>query len=147
MPLHLIKLSVGSENISDIENWVKRRSKLNHEDGRGRVHDHVTRMFPKRQDELLNGGSIFWVIKGQILVRQRLLRFETVTGDDQINRCAIIIDPKIHPTEPFPRKAFQGWRYLKAEDAPRDLADIDVSKGAKAPPPALRAELADLGLL
>ena len=147
MALHIVKLAVGAENMADMKRWVKRRTAYNRERGWGRVHDHVPRMFPRRDAELLEGGSIYWVIKGQILLRQRILRFETVTGSDEIDRCAILLDPALVATEPFPRKAFQGWRYLRGEDAPRDLSDVDKDGRLKRPPPALRAELAELGLL
>ena len=143
MPLHLIKLSVGAESVDDFSEWVKRRAAFNKKRGLGPVHDHVTRMFPKRRDEILSGGSIYWVIKGQVLVRQKILSLEEVVGDDQIRRCAILLEPSIVATEVQSRRAFQGWRYLKAEDAPMDLP----AKSEASTPSALRAELAELGLL
>ncbi len=144
MTIHLVKLCVGADSVDDLGSWVKRRTAANAAAGRGKVHDHVTRMSPRRRDELLDGGSIYWVIKGIILVRQEILDLETVTGADGIDRCAILIKPKLYETEAFPRKAFQGWRYLKPEDAP---ADLRHDRAGRAPPAALRAELAALGLL
>lgn len=143
MTVHLVKLSVGSESVDDLAAWVDKKSKANKKLGMGLVHDHVTRMFPKREAELLDGGSIYWVIKGVILVRQRLLGFERRTGTDGIERCAFIIDPPLIATEPQPRRAFQGWRYLPAEDAPKDL----TKRARRGPPPELSIELAELGLL
>ena len=143
MALHLIKLCVGAESLVDLQEWVKKRSAQNRAAGLGRVHDHVTRMFPKRDKDLLEGGSIFWVIKGVVLARQRLLRLERVRGVDGVERCAIIIEPSVIATQPQPRRAFQGWRYLKAEEAPPDLG---ASEGRGAPP-ELNMKLAELGLL
>ncbi len=143
MTVHLVKLCVGAETVNDLAVWVKKRSRENEQAGRGCVHEHVTRMYPKREAALLDGGSIFWVIKGHILVRQRLLGFERRVGGDGIRRCAILIDPVLNPTESQSRRAFQGWRYLRVEDAPGD-----VKKGALANPSIdLTIELAELGLL
>lgn len=142
MALHLIKLSVGAEGVDDMAAWVKRRVEENAKGPRGRVHHHVTRMFPRRSEELLDGGSLYWVIKGFVLLRQRLVGFEPVIGGDGIERCAILLAPELVETQAQPRRAFQGWRYLKPEDAPADL-----KKGARGAPPALRARLAELGLL
>lgn len=79
-------------------------------------------MWPKREAELLNGGSIFWVIKGQIQARQKILRLDEVIAEDGVRRCAIVLDPEMHRTETAPKRPFQGWRYLKPGDAPRDLS-------------------------
>jgi len=143
MVLHLIKLCAGAESVDDLAARIDRRKKLNQAAGRGAVHDHVTRMHPRREDELLDGGSIYWVIKGVILARQKLLGFERRTGEDGIERTAILLDPKYVVTDPAPRRAFQGWRYLKGEDAPRDSR----TDGRKGPPPELGRKLAELGLL
>lgn len=143
MTVHLVKLCVGAQTPADLEDWVRRRVRFNQSRGLGRVHDHVTRMFPRRETELLDGGSIYWVIKGVILLRQEIRALETVTGEDGIERCAILLAPTLIATQPQPRRAFQGWRYLPVEDAPKDLAD----GGKGAPPPELSAELAELGLL
>lgn len=142
-PINLIKLSVGAESVDDFEEWVKRRTAFNQKRGMGKYHDHVTRMFPKRRDEILNGGSIYWVIKGQVQVRQKIVALEEVIGEDQIRRCAILLEPPLIATELQSRRAFQGWRYLKPEDAPADLPE----KSATSTPASLRAELAGLGLL
>lgn len=137
-----MKLSVGTESVEQQAAWVKRRVAYNKKRKLGAVHDHVTRMFPRRRDDILDGGSIYWVIKGVVLVRQRIIDLKEVTGEDGIVRCAILIDPPLIQTEAQPRRAFQGWRYLDPADAPPDLKE-----GAGDTPPALRAELAELGLL
>lgn len=142
MPLHLVKLSVGADGFDDQAQWAKKCAAANARGRFGKVHDHVTRMFPKRAEEILDGGSMYWVIKGVIFCRQKIVGLESVTGDDEIERCAILMDPDLIPTEAQPRRAFQGWRYLKPEDAPRD-AKSGAARGA----PALTAKLAELGLL
>lgn len=143
MTIHLVKLCAGAAAVEDLEGRMNRRVAINRGTARGAVHDHVTRMKPRRRDELLAGGSIYWVIKGVILVREPIVGFEPVTGGDGIERCAILLKPLLIPTEAQPRRAFQGWRYLKPEDAPADLS----ARRAGETPPALRAKLAELGLL
>lgn len=143
MTLHLVKLSAGAGSVDDLVAWIAKRSAQKKAAGHGRVHDHVTRMHPRREAELLAGGSIYWVIKGMIQLRQKIIGFERRTGQDGIERTAILLDPDYVLTEAQPRRAFQGWRYLGAEDAPRDLR----ARGRKAPPPELGRELAELGLL
>jgi len=105
---------------------------------------HVTRMWPKRADEVLNGGSIYWVIKGVILCRQKILRLDEKIGADGIRRCAIISDPQLVRVAATPKRAFQGWRYFQPSDAPADLTD-----GAQAEeplPPELSKALAAIGV-
>jgi hypothetical protein len=142
MALHLLKLCVGASSVAEMEDWVARRAAANIEAGLGPVTQHTTRMVPKRRNELLDGGSLYWVIKGVVLIRQRIVDLRPFTGEDGVGRCEIVLDRTLHPTQAQSRRAFQGWRYLTAEDAP---ADLD-RKSAKAPP-ELRAKLAELGLL
>jgi hypothetical protein len=142
MALHLIKLCVGADRIEDLADWqIKRAAERKKKGGAGDIF-HVTRMTPKRADELLAGGSLYWVIKGQIAVRQRLLALRPVVREG-IPHCALVLDTKLVPTVRRPHRAFQGWRYLDPKDAPRDLKASDKAKL----PDALRAELTDLGLL
>lgn len=148
MTLHLIKLCAGADGVEDLISRINHRADVNDAAGLGRIHDHVTRMHPRRETELLDGGSIYWVIKGVILARQRIVGFERRTGADDIERTAILLDPAHVLTEPQPRRAFQGWRYLPAEDAPRDLNGHGLDgKRRKGPPPELGRALAELGLL
>jgi hypothetical protein len=137
---HLIKLSVGTEGVSDLADWQKTVAART-SDGFPR---HVTRMWPKREDEVLNGGSIYWVIKGVILCRQKILRLDEVTGHDGIRRCAIVLDPELVRVEPTQKRAFQGWRYLKPDDAPADLGR--AKEGEADLPPSLSAALAEIGV-
>ena len=148
MTLHLIKLCAGAESIDDLAARIDYRCGVNEAAGLGRIHDHVTRMHPRREKELLEGGSIYWVIKGVVFARQKIIGFERRTGKDEIERTAILLDPQYVLTEPQPRRAFQGWRYLSVEDAPLDLKGQNAKgRGRKAPPPELGAKLAELGLL
>ena len=146
MPLHLIKLSVGTDSIEDLEDWIA--LKLKDQKKRGvkkpeRVH--TTRMVPKRTEEILDGGSIYWVIKGEILCRERILDIRPFVDKDGVGRCKLVLDPKCVPVRPRPYRAFQGWRYLEAKDAPRDLDR--AAPGARNMPEAMRRELRELGLL
>lgn len=138
--VHLIKLCVGAETVEDLVQW-QANARAKGADGLPR---HVTRMWPKRGDELLAGGSLYWVFKGSVLARQRVLRLDEVTGGDGIIRCAIVLDPEIIRTAAAPKRPFQGWRYLKPQDAPPDLPK--ARKGDDSLPPELDAALAELGL-
>ena len=101
-------------------------------------------MWPKREDELVNGGSIYWVIKGVVQARQKILKLEEVTRADGIRRCALVFDPEIIRVENALKRPFQGWRYLKPEEAPSDLAKARSSEDAL--PPKLSAALAEIGV-
>ncbi|MEM9837591.1 MAG: DUF1489 domain-containing protein [Pseudomonadota bacterium] len=141
MTIHLIKLSVGSERVEDLANWQKTVIARNKGTALEGYTHHVTRMFPKKAEDLLAGGSIFWVIARQIQCRQSIVDIQEVqTGDGR--KCCLILDPELVRVNPTPRGPFQGWRYLKADDAPADL-----SHGGGPDDLAIRAELADLGLL
>lgn len=145
MALHLIKLCVGADSIDDLRDWVSRRALLEVAAGRDPHSSHVTRMVPKRKEELLDGGSLYWVIKGQVQARQNLLDIRTFTDGEGITRCDLKLGPEVIETVPQPRRAFQGWRYLKEGENPRDLT---VLTGEAAEMPSeLRRELAELGLL
>ena len=145
MPLHLIKLCVGADSVKDLEDWIKRKSKQKSNRSAKREHIHTTRMVPKRAEELLDGGSLYWVIRGQIMCRERLLDIRPFVDREGIGRCRLVLDGKVVLVEPRPFRAFQGWRYLQPKDAPRDLDR--VAPGAKRMPEHLRRELRDLGLL
>ena len=144
MSLNLLKLCVGATGIDDLREWVSRRAMAAIALGQEPHSIHTTRMTPKRRDELLEGGSLYWVINGQIRARQMLLDIANHTDNQGIQRCDLILAPQVIDTVPVPRKPFQGWRYLKVEDAPRDL---DFGDGGDEMPEDLRAELAELGLL
>ena len=102
-------------------------------------------MVPSRALELVDGGSLYWVIKGQLAARQRLLEIEPFVGDDGIRRCRLWLDPDVAPIRPRPMRPFQGWRYLAEEYAPADLTAAGA--GAADMPEELRRALGELGLL
>ncbi len=144
MALHLIKLCVGADSIEDLREWVSQRSLTAMAAGLEPHSVHTTRMIPKRMEELLDGGSLYWVIKGQLQARQKLLDIRSFTGGDGITRCDLVLGPEVIETSPAPKRPFQGWRYLKDEEAPRDLGGSGLADDM---PSDLRRELAELGLL
>jgi hypothetical protein len=145
MALHLIKLAVGAESIADLEDWVAERvAERVRRGGSPRSH-HVTRMVPTRAGELIDGGSLYWVVKGQVSARQRLIEVEPFVDVDGIGRCRLWLDPEVVHVRPRPLRPFQGWRYLPVADAPPDLRAAGA--GASDMPEALRRELGELGLL
>ena len=139
--LHLIKLSVGTESVDSLRAWQA---------GYRRRHGaaaHHTRMFPKRRDAILgSGGSIYWVIKGQVRCRQRILDLREIRDDADRRMCAIVLDSVLVETEIRAHRPFQGWRYLKPEDAPRDLSPTATDADSELPT-EMAAELRTLGLL
>ena len=137
-PLHMMKLCVGASGPDELARWQRDRFGA-------APAQHVTRMWPKRCDELLAGGSIFWVFKGTMLARQRVVGLEQRKGDDGIPRCALMLDPVLVPVAAVPRRPFQGWRYLKPSEAPPDMPAHRATEAAL--PPALARELAAMGLL
>jgi hypothetical protein len=141
--LHLLKLCVGADGVQDLLDWQAEKKTEAAAAGAAWTPFHVTRMWPKRGDELVAGGSLYWVFKGLVLARQRILGLEPRRGADGIERCAIRLDAAVVRTVPQPRRAFQGWRYLRPQDAPPDLA----TSAAADLPPALVAELAQVGVL
>jgi hypothetical protein len=138
MALHLIKLAVGTEDIADLRRWQRLRRK---ERGFAAFY---TRNTPRRAEELLDGGSIYWVIKGYVRVHQRLKGFTSTVDDEGRPRCAVGYDMQLVPTVLVPKRPFQGWRYLEAKDAPPDWKG---AKGSAELPPKLLEELRLLGLL
>jgi hypothetical protein len=138
MTVHLVKLCVGVSEVDELESWIAEARA-----GRDEL-SHTTRMFPKRKDEILPKGSLYWVVRGLILCRQPIAALTPVTDAEGIERCRIEFEPKIILVRPTPRRAFQGWRYLEAEDTPPDLPRGGSGKGL---PEKMRRELAALGLL
>ena len=143
MSLHLIKLCVGADSIADLERYRSEAAAAQQRLGQAVESLHTTRMFPKRAEELLDGGSLYWVIKGQIAARQVLTAIRPFTGADGIKRCDLVMELAVIPVVPRPCRPFQGWRYLRAEDAPPDLGGADTGQM----PEELRRELATMGLL
>lgn len=135
--LNLVKLCVGAEAPEDLERWQQARF------GNGEAA-HVTRMWPKREAEILAGGSLYWVFKGVMLARQRILGFDERIGEDGIRRCAIRLEPEVVRVSAVPRRPFQGWRYLPLSETPPDLPKGRARESAL--PADLAAALAEMGL-
>ena len=151
MTVHLVKLCVGIDSIAEL---VQYREEMVRKRGRSKKpleDSHWTRSFPRRAEEVLDGGSLYWVIRGQICVRHRILRLDEVEDDDGKPYCAIVYDPTVIVTDIRPRRAFQGWRYLEVEDAPADRLDqraaLAHALAEEDLPEHLRTELRELGLL
>ena len=137
MTVHLKKLSVGSHSLETLRAWQALRLSET-----GRLI-HVTRNRPRRAEEILDGGSIYWIIKGVMSARQQIIDLAAVQRADGQVACGLVLSPNLVATVPIKMRIFQGWRYLQAEDAPADLTDpVDESM-----PPALVAELRELGVL
>ena len=130
MTIHMVKLCVGADDIADLEAWQQRLLR------QYPAPFHQTRMVPKRADELCDGGSIYWVIKGVIQVRQAIVEVKEITDRGGRKACELVFSPELVRVEAVPKRAFQGWRYLKPEDAPADLAP-----GTSDAPPDLVADL------
>jgi hypothetical protein len=145
MPLNLIKLCVGCDSVEDLEEWIAFRLDERRRGGEPAEQFHTTRMVPTRKSEILDGGSLYWVIKAQVQCRQRIVDIRPFTDAEGIGRCHLILDPTVIRTEWQPRRAFQGWRYLTPTDAPADLGRAGAALLEM--PPQLRQELAELGLL
>ena len=142
MTLHLIKLCVGADSVDDLDAWIRHKLAEKRAAGLPVEQWHTTRMVPRQMDELLDGGSLYWVIRGNVQVRQRLVDIRPFTDDEGIGRCRLVLEPTLVPTEWQPKRPFQGWRYLEATDTPLDLDE----RGGEGLPPELAAELAGLGL-
>ncbi|WP_439156563.1 DUF1489 family protein [Yoonia sp.] len=138
--VHILKLSVGTDDVAGLAAW-QASARAQTSDGLPR---HITRMWPKRGEEILTGGSIYWVIKGVILCRQPILRLDEYVGGDDIRRCAIVCQPGLIRVAATPKRAFQGWRYLDPADAPEDLPE--GRQNEEALPPELSKALAAIGV-
>ena len=137
MTVHLKKLSVGSQSLETLRVWQALRLSET-----GQLI-HVTRNRPRRAAEILNGGSIYWIIRGVMSARQNIIDLVEVQRADGQVACGLVLCPDLVATVPTKMRIFQGWRYLEAVDAPADMNDpVDESM-----PPALVAELRELGVL
>jgi hypothetical protein len=131
---HLLKLCVGVDRVEQLTEWGRE------ERGRGGAPIVHTRNTPKRAAEVLDGGSLYWVIKGAVLCRQAVVGIETI-GEGPLARCEIELSPAVVRVLPTPKRAFQGWRYLESAQAPPDLRDVSDADL----PPELARELRALG--
>ena len=140
--IHMIKLCVGESSLEELESYRNERAHWWDADYGEDVHVHRTRMMPKRAAEMEGLSSIYWVISGQVVCRQPILRLAKYTNDEGIDYCDIIMAPDLVRTLPYPKRPFQGWRYLRPEDAPPDLGANENAESL-----ALAADLAKLGLI
>lgn len=135
--LNIVKLCVGCDSPAELEAWQNQR-------WQGASPEHVTRMWPKREAELLDGGSIYWVFKGVMMARQQLIGLKERIGADGIRRCALVMDPQLIRVIATPRRPFQGWRYLPGTEAPPDLPAGREADDAL--PASIAQALAEMGL-
>src|ERR1700732_1871370 len=145
MPLHLIKLAVGCESVKELKGWVAERMQAAKKNSLPLHHIHVTRMTPKRVEEVLAGGSLYWVIRGEIAAREKIIAIEPFRDRDGIGRCRLGMQPKVVRVVCRMMRAFRGWRYFPGRTAPRDRKSPGAGIAAMHEP--LRRELRDLGLL
>ncbi|HZT52170.1 MAG TPA: DUF1489 domain-containing protein [Stellaceae bacterium] len=138
MALHLLKLAVGVSDVAELRKLQRARAKE-----RG-FYCFYTRNMPRRHEEVLDGGSVYWVIRGHIEVRQRIRGFVPIVNRRGRPAVLVKLEAKLVPTDGQPRRAFQGWRYLTPAEAPADRPK--AGRGA-AMPPAMARELRELGLL
>jgi hypothetical protein len=146
MTLHILKLCVGVDSVEELASWQRRHLAALQKAGSGEGLMHVTRQTPRREGFAPGTSSLYWVIGGYIRARQRITALREVRGEDGILRCGLALAPELVPTEPVPRRAFQGWRYLAAAEVPADLASGAAGEHA-AMPPAMRRELTELRLI
>ncbi|MCI4664561.1 MAG: DUF1489 domain-containing protein [Neomegalonema sp.] len=145
--LNLIKLCVGTDSVEDLAAWRAQMAAERVAAGLAPRVAHRTRQTPRRSEELLAGGSIYWVMKGRILARQSLRAIEEAEDGPGVD---LVLDPQLILTRPQPRRPFQGWRYLIAADAPQDVGPYAVEAGAGAEaelPAVLREEIASYGVV
>lgn len=145
MTVHLIKMAVGVDSLEDLQDYQRRAAAPSAAAGGRPVCRHRTRHAPRREAELLDGGSLYWVIRRQIAARQAILGFEPLEIEGQTH-CIILLDPDVVPVMPQPRRPHQGWRYLEDADVPADLNGENAS-GLADLPPALLKELQSLCLI
>jgi hypothetical protein len=145
MAVHLVKLCVGVETVQELKAWQEERLKTLRKAGKRSELCHCTLQTPRRREEILAGGSLYWVIKGFILVRQPIVDLRPDRKDDGTACCGIVLADELVATAAHPRRAFQGWRYLEADEAPRDVRGVSLETGDM--PPAMRAALRELRLL
>jgi hypothetical protein len=145
MTVHLLKLCVGVDTVQELKAWQDERLKRLARARKVPELCHRTLQMPRRRDKVLDGGSLYWVIKGFVLVRQRVLDLRPDTKDDGTSCCGIVLDRELVATRPHPRRAFQGWRYLEAADAPHDARVVDAAEDEM--PPAMREDLRELRLI
>jgi hypothetical protein len=145
MTVHLIKLCVGVESVSELAAWQHERMQRLAREGKTPDLSHRTLQTPRRRDDVLQGGSLYWVIKGYVLARQRILDLRADFKDDGTACCGIVLDAVLVGTRAHPRRPFQGWRYLDVADAPADANGLEAELDGM--PPGMREALRELRLI
>jgi hypothetical protein len=145
LTVHLIKLCVGVDTVKELAEWQAERLERLARENKAPELCHRTLQTPRRRDEVLDGGSLYWVIKGFVLVRQRVLDLRADMKDDGTACCGIVLDAELVATRPHPRRAFQGWRYLDPADAPRDTKILGDEPDEM--PRGMREDLRELRLI
>lgn len=140
--IHMVKLCVGVASVEELESYRGERAHWWGADYGEDVHVHRTRMTPKRAAEMEGKSSIYWVMSGAIVCRQKILRFAAYTDPEGKEYCDIVMAPDLVRTVPYPKRPFQGWRYLRPEDAPPDIDTADNENSL-----VIAADLARLGLI
>jgi hypothetical protein len=140
--IHMIKLCVGVKTLEELESYRNERAHWWGANYGEEVHVHRTRMMPKQAATMEGKSSIYWVIAGQVVARQPILRLAKFTDAEGKDYCDIVMAPDMVRTVPYPKRPFQGWRYLRPEDAPPDLGANENAESL-----ALAADLAKLGLI
>ena len=121
--VNLVKLCVGITTINQLEQLQSMRRGEYVKAGRPPVNIHITRNKPKRSKEIINSGSLYWVIRRQIRVRQKIIRIDDIEDAEGRKKCCLVLDPDLIKTEHRAYRPFQGWRYLEQSDAPADLSN------------------------
>jgi len=143
--VHLVKLCVGIDSVLQLETFQRQRREQSRQAGAEALNRHFTRNTPRRATEVLDGGSLYWVIRRQIRVRQKILRLDELTDENGRRLCGLILDPQLIQTEPRSFRPFQGWRYMTVDDAPVDLDDLTDEPDDM--PAEMRRELRSIGLI
>ncbi len=141
MTVHILKLCVGIDSIEHLTEVRRGREPLLYNGTP--CNFHITRFRPKRAAEILDGGSIYWIIRGFVQLRQRIIALDPIETDSG-TKCKIIMDARIFRTESQPRRPHQGWRYLETPDAPGDIAEPEKTDDM---PEEISRTLREMGLL
>ena len=142
--VHLKKLSVGSESVESLAVWQDTQRATWHGEN---VIIRTTRHKPRRERELLEGGSIYWVIQRRIQCRQEILGLEEGVDEAGQKCCLLILSPQMIRTRALSHRPFQGWRYLEAATAPKDIGPVHLDGADTPPPEEMAQELRALGLI
>ena len=147
MTVHLLKMCVGIDSVADLREAQARRLAAMAARGTEPKLCHWTRNTPRRSDEVTDGGSLYWIIKGAIRARQAITAIEQSEDAEAQKKCGLVLAPDLVETVPVPARPMQGWRYLEVASAPMDLSAAPAIEGLEEMPEPLVRELRDLGLI